>query len=524
MDEMGSDAATRLGILGLGIAESFGKENIAVELASSLKELYPKATFLRCVMVVCEYLRVGCLLVVEVVFVSWTMVMVFSSHHCGYCCYRVSLRSGTGLFVTDNLLYPGYCMIHLVSLKSSLSAVCMKEGNMVQMKLPEELSSGATRLILAVPVVVQAPEGEAFKPLIVGSIIAGFGEKELDTEVVHNLEAMSQYLGTPLLTVGMGYVSRLAHLLKLRDQDSQFIGAEESLQDLPWDIPRPPGANGPYDDGPEDDNYESLDRYESSENEFCIAQGSMGQGPSSTGSRSSSLSSSNFVGDDGWLPVVDSESSLLEQACRVFMDEGLMADETALSSSVGVKGSGMYFEEQEAVKGIGEDAFLPEPYMTDNEDIHGARMDIKGKVASPLVVQSSLGSHGKTVAFCSLYLLSILAYSSFAPKEQHPAILMPLLASLVGSLSGIFGCLGKQNTLVSKRDAILFAFVLLHFIAHFWSDGVPLFQDWRELKYMMIRSVVFLEGSLAVCGVSPFWSLSAHLGIGLAYLLAKSQL
>ena len=50
-DEMGSDAATRLGILGLGVAESFGKENIAVELASSLKELFPKATFLRCVVV-----------------------------------------------------------------------------------------------------------------------------------------------------------------------------------------------------------------------------------------------------------------------------------------------------------------------------------------------------------------------------------------------------------------------------------------------------------------------------------------
>lgn len=420
--------------------------------------------------------------------------------------------------MTDNLLYPGYCMIHLVSLKSSLSAVCMKEGNMVQMKLPEELSSGATRLIVAAPVVVKAPEGEAFKPLIVGSIIAGFGEKELEAEVVINLEAMSQYLGTPLLTVGMGYVSRLSHLLKLRDQDSQFIGAEESLQDLPWDIPRPPGANGPYDDEPEDDEDQSLDRYESSENEFCIAQGSMGQGPSSTGSRSSSLSSSNFVGNDGWLPVVDSESSLLEQACRAFMDEGLMADATALSSTAGdVKGSGMYLREQ-------EDAFVPEPYSTETEDMHGTRIDIKGKAANSLVIQSSLGSHGKTVAFCSLYLLSILAYSSFAPKEQHPAILMPLLASFVGSLSGIFGCLGKQNTLVSKRDAILFAFVLLHFIAHFWSDGVPLFQDWRELKYMMIRSVVFLEGGLAVCGVSPFWSLSAHLGIGLAYLLAKSQL
>lgn len=51
LDEMGSDAATRLGILGLGVAESFGKENIAVELASSLKELFPKATFLRCVVV-----------------------------------------------------------------------------------------------------------------------------------------------------------------------------------------------------------------------------------------------------------------------------------------------------------------------------------------------------------------------------------------------------------------------------------------------------------------------------------------
>jgi hypothetical protein len=48
---MGSDAATKLGILGLGIAESFGKENIAVELASTLKELFPKATFLRCVVI-----------------------------------------------------------------------------------------------------------------------------------------------------------------------------------------------------------------------------------------------------------------------------------------------------------------------------------------------------------------------------------------------------------------------------------------------------------------------------------------
>eukprot|EP00890_Picochlorum_soloecismus_P006188 jgi/Picsp_1/6570/NSC_03913-R1_hypothetical protein CHLNCDRAFT_144567 [Chlorella variabilis] len=482
---MGSDAATRLGILGLGVAESFGKENIAVELASSLKELFPKATFL-----------------------------------------RVSLRSGTGLFVTDNLLYPGYCMIHLVSLKSSLSAVCMKEGDMVQMKLPEELSSGATRLILATPVVVQAPEGEAFKPLIVGSIIAGFGEKELETQAVSNLEAMSQHLGTPLLTVGMGYVSRLSHLLKLRDQDSQFIGAEESLQDLPWDIPRPPGANEPYDGGPEDDNYESMDRYESSENEFCMAQGSGGQEPSSTGSRSSSLSSSNFVGDDGWLPAVDSESSLLEQACRAFMDEGLMADATALPSTAAadIKGSGMCFEEPEVLKRISDDDFIPEPCPIDNQEIYGTRINSKGKVLSPLVVQKSVGAHGKTVAFCSVYLLSILAYSFFAPKEQHPAVLLPLLASLVGAVSGIFGCLGKQSSLVSKRDAILFAFVLVHFVAQFWSDGVPLSQDWRELKYMMIRSVVFLEGSLAVCGVSPFWSFSAHLGIGLAYLLAKSQL
>jgi len=416
-------------------------------------------------------------------------------------------------------------MIHLVSLKSSLSAVCMKEGNIVQMKLPEELRSGATRLILAAPVVVQAPEGEAFKPLIVGSIIAGFGEKELETQAVSNLEAMSQHLGTPLLTVGMGYVSRLSHLLKLRDQDSQFIGAEESLQDLPWDIPRPPGANEPYNDEPEDDNNQSVDRYESSENEFCMVQGSGEQGPSSTGSRSSSLSSSNFVGEDGWLPGVDSESSLLEQACRAFMNEGLVADATALSSTAAdVKGAGMCFEEQEVLKRSGDDDFVPKPCSTENQETYKTRISIEGKVASPLVVQSSLGAHGKTVAFCSLYLLSSLAYSSFAPKELHPAILLPLLASLVGSLSGIFGCLGKQSSLVSNRDAILFAFVLLHFVAQFWSNGVPLFRDWRELKYMMIRSVVFLEGSLAVCGVSPFWSFSAHLGIGLAYLLAKSQL
>jgi hypothetical protein len=48
---------------------------------------------------------------------------------------RASLRCGTGLFVTDNLLQPGPFTLSVVSLNNSLAGMAMKQGEPVSIDL-----------------------------------------------------------------------------------------------------------------------------------------------------------------------------------------------------------------------------------------------------------------------------------------------------------------------------------------------------------------------------------------------------
>lgn len=204
----GGNIDSTFGILAMSIAECFGSEAVSVELASSLTKLLPQATFL-----------------------------------------RASIRCGTGLFVTDDLLRPGYSMVSLVSLKYSLAGLAMKQGTALTVRLPPGSNSFGnvvpTRIVACVPAAVAPPQGTAYRPLQIGALLVG-SSGELTPELKNGIARLATASGPALLTIGLGKVQHLSHLLSLRDADAEYIGAEEDLQDLPLEVARPhPSAMGP---------------------------------------------------------------------------------------------------------------------------------------------------------------------------------------------------------------------------------------------------------------------------------------
>ena len=159
-----------------------------------------------------------------------------------FCFRRACIRCGTGLFVTDNLLQSGFSMVTLVSLKYSLAGLAMKQGIPLTVRLPAGSTSFggtlATRIVACVPAAVPAPPGTAYRPLQVGTILIG-SPKELSPGVKSHLAQLASVAGPALLSLGLSQVQHLSELLSLRDADAEYIGAEEDLQDLPWDVVRP---------------------------------------------------------------------------------------------------------------------------------------------------------------------------------------------------------------------------------------------------------------------------------------------
>lgn len=188
---MKSTTHENLRSVSVSIAETFGNDTTSSELASSLRKLFPTADFL-----------------------------------------RVSMRYGSGLFVTDNLLHQGRCMTSLVSFRNSLSAECMDLGGLVLLSVPEayglEHRVGSRSSIAAVPAVAH---GQA-----IGAIIVGASENEMEETVLDDMHALAESLGDVLELVGQSNNSYMSDLLALREQDSEFFGAEEALQDLPMSV------------------------------------------------------------------------------------------------------------------------------------------------------------------------------------------------------------------------------------------------------------------------------------------------
>ena len=158
---------------------------------------------------------------------------------------RASIRCGTGLFVTDDLLKPGASMVSLVSLAHSLAGLAMKHGRAltVQTSAPGVIRgrNRPTRLVAAVPIIVNSPPDSEALPLQIGALLVGAESGPLSDDFVDAIKHLATSIAPAMMTIAFPTVSRLTYLLHLRDHDASYM-EEEDLQDLPLDVARPMGT------------------------------------------------------------------------------------------------------------------------------------------------------------------------------------------------------------------------------------------------------------------------------------------
>ena len=436
-----SSSSSHLEELALSIAKSFGDECISRDLAEGVKALFPDAEFV-----------------------------------------RVSLRSGTGLFVTDNLLQEGYSMISLVSLKNSLSAHCMKLGSMLELKIPDGFAyecdqEDKARVIGIAPAPVPCDRNDSPEHFI-GTLIVGMRTSQLDEVTMDRIQSLGDALGESLLTVGVSNVSHLAHLLSIRDQDSQFIGAEEALQDLPLDVPRPCCLmNSSEDSGLETAIDLGLDaeEQESSDDEFSL----MKQDPE------------------------ELNDNAREESAN--LDQG----EKAPPSSYGVEGR--------ASGGNGaEDACCSQGSL--DVDLSEGHHAIKGKDRSNgefLPDVTSVRVFGTSLVF-TVGLLGAIWASASAPTASSVLPLIAALLSLGSSASMLFA---KKSWFGAQADVYMAAFCLLTFFPSIM-DIIGSQDDVAALKRDVLRCLLIFESTLFLCLVRRQVSHVAHLGACLSLTAA----
>lgn len=441
---------TTMGMLALSIAETFGKERISRELATSMRTLLPKAEFV-----------------------------------------RVSLRSGTGLFVTDNLLKDGYCMVNLVSLKHSLSAQSMRLGSMLQIKVPdytygaadgqEEVESHKLGIIGVAPVMLKSLDmDDALEPLAVGSLIVGLCSSEFDSQTVESIHALSQALGESLLTVGLEHVSHLAHLLLLRDQDSEFLGGEEPLQDLPWDVPRPFGTQ------------ERVDSLEM-ELETPFRR---------TGSDSEDESDGS---DDDFLMMYLRDAGLAGSS--IGPDTDLDEDESSEDNQA----------EQRPMKEVS-------PAVCDAEEPSSSSHVMDKGVEKARFFRQSLPDAGVVRTFV-ISLMCIMVHMGYALVSGRETI------SLFSTLSFLAACIslassggllmGKRVSFLTSVDSTVVIFAVLNTLPSVM-NFVAGEDDYSIVKRDLLRSILFFETTLMLCLERKSYAFPAHM-IGACVALAVAS-
>jgi len=412
----------------------------------------------------------------------------------------------------------------------------MKEGKIVEMKIPKEVvgPEGATRVVAAAPATVLGPSGETFRPLTVGALIVGSSREDI-SDMKDSMQSMANLLGPALLTVGLPQVSHLAHLLQLRDQDSAFIGAEESLQDLPWDIPRPPGENTTFGeegkpglpgdfsgrDGPSDDDLDM---------------------PSGSGTNSSQWSrsvSTSSIFENWKLGVEQMEDCNVEEHVEEWVEDSLQFEsvsyrvERAQSEQVDSCEASDAVVDKKKESSEMDDIVKKESNEMDDIIKKGASGidDIVKKGASGMdeAIDSGCFDAGKPIlksnhpslpsrdqvkvaAFCSLYLIVAMTHAVVNGLTWTTTVSM--LGSSLGLASAAAGLLGQNTWLSARQHMLMTLFTILNCI--FCMIGNSGFSSWPDLKIRLAKSLFLLEGSLAVSGVSPKLSAAAHLAVGLA--------
>ena len=433
-----SSSSSHLEELALSIAKSFGDECISRDLAEGVKALFPDAEFV-----------------------------------------RVSLRSGTGLFVTDNLLQEGYSMINLVSLKNSLSAHCMKLGSMLELKIPDGFAyecdqEDKARVIGIAPAPVPSDRTGSVEHFI-GTLIVGMKTTQLDEVTMDRIQSLGDALGESLLTVGVSNVSHLAHLLSIRDQDSQFIGAEEALQDLPLDVPRP-----------------------------CCLMNS---------SEDSGLETAIDVGVDAEEQSSDDEFSLMKEDSADVNDSAreetadLDQGERTSSPSYGVGASGGNGAEDACCSKATLDVDPVESHHACN-----AKGDFYG---DSLPDVTSVRVFGTSLVF-TIGLLGAMWASASAPTASS---VLPLIAALLSLGSSASMLLAKKSWIGAQADVYIAAFCLLTFFPSIM-DIIGSQDDVAALKRDVLRCLLIFESTLFLCLVRRQVSHVAHLGACLSLTAA----
>lgn len=438
---------TTMGMIALSIAETFGKERISRELATSMRTLLPGAEFV-----------------------------------------RVSLRSGTGLFVTDNLLKDGYCMVNLVSLKHSLSAQSMRSGSMLQIKVPDytydtpygqDQESRKLGIIGVAPVMVKSLDlDDAPDPLAVGSLIVGLCSSEFDAQTVESIHALSQALGESLLTVGLEHVSHLAHLLLLRDQDTEFLGGEEPLQDLPWDVPRPFGAQ---------DYVDSLEI----EIDPPIRRTGSESGEESDGS------------DDDFLMMYLRDAGLAGSS---------IGPDTDLEDDKSSEGK----QEERPVKEVSA-------VECDVEELSPSSHGMDKGDAKERFIRQSLPDAGmvRTVVVSLMCIMVHIGHALVSGKEAMSlfSILAFLAACTSLGFSGV-ALMGRRvpGTSVDKMVIIFAVLNTLPSMMNFMAGK----DDYSVVKRDLLRSILFFESTLLLCLERKSYALPAHIGACIALAVAST--
>ena len=155
------------------------------------------------------------------------------------------MRCGTGLFVTDDLLWPGASLVSLVSLAHSLAGLAMKYNRVLTIQT--HASGGSfigrkkTKVVAAVPIVLASPPDSDVLPLQIGALLVGSEHGVLRKELEDTINSLASSLAPAMMTIAFPVISQMTHLLHLRDHDACGI-IEEEMQDLPLEVANPLGS------------------------------------------------------------------------------------------------------------------------------------------------------------------------------------------------------------------------------------------------------------------------------------------
>ncbi|KAL4443266.1 hypothetical protein ABPG75_011003 [Micractinium tetrahymenae] len=179
---------------------------------------------------------------------------------------RASVRCGTGLFVSDDLLRPGPILLSVASLRRSMAGLAMAQRQPVVVAVPGGGASGTARQVLCLPVALQptASGGSCGgsqlasadstqpgdPPLYVGALMVGSaaadGMQLAPGQLWAGLQALADAAAPYLLLLGLAQAEQMGELLRLRAADTlSCSGEEDELQDVPLEgcaPPLPPGG------------------------------------------------------------------------------------------------------------------------------------------------------------------------------------------------------------------------------------------------------------------------------------------